>query len=282
MTFAAARVAYGTTARRELEFGGPIPVMESYEETGSTVNETARTITAPAGIVEDDVLLCHVVVDGSGIAGTLTAPSDTTPWVEMTQGGTPNLNLFTGLWYKVVTAVAEPANYQWTFNTAEVWGISVARFSGVDTVNPITDAGNGFSISRRNNAIGGNFDDEAPMGPINCTRTNCLLYHAFGADNNFSLAGITPSSADGEVNMFAHKHSGTAGVWHGNSHEDFPSGGGTGTRIWTMQDAAPGAEERATHLIGLQPPIGTPFFLELEGSADHVLFEDGSGSLLLE
>lgn len=271
----------GAVARRKLEFGGPIPVMESFAETGGG-NSLTRTVTAPAGIVEDDVLICHVGIDGDDGTVVLTPPVDTTPWVEMTQGELPNGTHASGLWYKVVTAVAEPASYIWTTTFAEVWGISVARFSGVDPVTPITNAGNGFSVSRLNVAVGGNTDDEAPLEAIFCTRTNCLLYHAFSADNGAILNGITPSSANGEVNMFAHLHGGSAGTWHGNSHEDFPLGGGTGSRIWTIQDNFPGDEGRATHLIGLQPLIVAPDFLQLEGSLDRILLEDDSGALILE
>ena len=281
MTFAAARVAMGGISRRKLEFGGALPVMESFAETGGG-NSLTRTVTAPSGIVEDDVLICHVGIDGDAGAVVLTPPTDTTPWVELTQGEVPNGQHASGLWYKVVTAVAEPASYLWTTTFAEVWGISVARFSGVDPVNPITNGGAGFSVSRRDTAIGGNTDDKAPLESILCTRTNCLLYHALSANNQDLLDGITASSANGEVNLFAHLHGGSAGTWHGTSHEDFALGGGTGQRIWTFQDNFPGDAERATHLIGLQPPIVAPSFLQLEGSLDRILLEDGSGVLILE
>lgn len=278
--FAAARSALGMVPRRALESGVAFPVLETFVEAGGG-NSTTQNFTAPAGIAEDDVLLAHMGIDSNG-AGTFTPPSDTTPWIEIDQGTVPNNQHASGLWYKVVTAVSEPASYLWTYTQSQLWGGCIMRISGCDTAAPITNGGNGVNVQRRDGKVPSDSDTEAAFEPILCTRTNCLLIHNFSCDNNLTLGSVVASALNGEVNLFVNVHGGNAGTWHGNSHEEFQNGGGTGRRIWFMNDSFAELEERATILIGMQPPIGIPAKLELEGSADNVLFEDSSGLLLLE
>ncbi len=270
MTFAAARVSMGTIARRVLELGDVLPVSESFAHiAGGT-----PTITAPTGIVENDLLVWSLGFDGAGIGGTIfTPPADTTPWIELTIGACPNNQAYSGVWYKIVTAVAEPATYQMGISRADLSSHQMWRVSGADLTDPFV----AFSTSRLNGIPSGN---AATLLAINCTRTNCLLIHHLTTDNNFNLASIT---APGGAEVVDHiEEHGTGGQWHAVAHEDFAVGGGTGDRVWTIQDNFPHLEERCTHLIGIQPPLGVAEFLELEGSTDHILFEDDSGSLKLE
>ncbi len=165
MTFAAARVAYGVTARRLLEFGDSIPVSESFQHAFNT----SGLITAPPGIVENDVLVWGLGYEGNGTAGTtFTPPADTTPWIELTQGACPNNHSYSGLWYKVVTAVAEPASYTMASSVSEFLSHQMWRISGADLITPIV----AFSTSRLNGIPSG---DAATLLAITCTRTNCLL-----------------------------------------------------------------------------------------------------------
>ncbi len=278
MTFAGTRCASGMALRRALELGGDIPVMESTADAGGG-DDTTKTVTAPAGIVEGDVLFCGIGIDGNGSQDqVLTPPSDTTPWIELDQGATPNGWAVSGLWYKVVTAVAEPASYMWTSNQPQVWAILIWRVSGCDTADPIAD----WSVVRRDGAIGGDNDEDAPFEAITTRRTNSLLLHLLSTDNNIGIDSIT-EPGDTEVVDIKHVHGGSSGTWHGCAHEDFPEGGGTGPRVWTLNRANfAGLEERCTHLIALQPPVETPTFLLLEDGVSLVILEDDSGNLKLE
>jgi hypothetical protein len=93
----------------------------------------------PAGIANDDVLVCAIgnsgfTLDGSSLsAGTGLGPP--TGWVGML---TSNRDI--ALFYKVITnAAGEPSSYSWTNNTgtplSNVRGIVLA-FTGVDTTTP--------------------------------------------------------------------------------------------------------------------------------------------------
>ena len=273
MTFAAARVSMGVIARRALEFGAALPVMEAFSDAGGG-DSTTRLITKPTGAAENDLLVCAIGIDGGP---TLTPPSDAVPWIEGTQGLTPNGFFAGGFWYKIAGA-AEPADYTWTSSLSEFWAMTMWRVSGVDTSNPVP----AFSTKRANGADGGNGDGTVVLPSVLTGRSNILLLHHTALDNSITLTDL---AAPGGIEVLdqAHNHGGTNGLWHGAAHENFVDGGGSGDKVWTATDeTSPGFAYRINHLIAVQPPIGTPSFLQLEGSTDRILFEDSSGSLKLE
>ncbi len=279
MTFSPPRVATGMVGRRALEFGGAMPVVESFTNADGG-NDTTRNITKPSGVVETDILVCFIGLDNNGTTQTITAPADTTAWIQLENSGCPNNFFHSGLFYKVVTAVAEPSSYTWTFSRAEFWGIHMMRISGADITDPI--AAHSFTIDDSQPAIPVPSNDfDAFLLAITCPRTNCLLLHHLTSDKNLSDSIHAPGLLE-TVTVLA-DYGGAAGVRQGAAWEPFATGGGTGNRLWHIHDnIAPDLEERSTALIGIQPATTDPDHLQKEDASGNILFEDASGALLLE
>jgi len=273
MTFSAARVAYGTTQRRALEFGAATPVMESFSHVGGS-SGTSIILTKPTSTVENDVLVCAIGHDGST---TVTPPSDAVPWVTaIAHGSVPN-GAQSSVWFQKVAGASEPADYTFTLGASESFGAVMWRISGADLVTPI--AAGATSTLRANGGTG----DNLVCPGIILTRTNVLLLIHANHDNNFATGTLFPPTEDPDfVEDISDLHGGDTGTRHGGGHEPWPTGGGTGIRNWHISDNFPHLEERCGHILGVQPPTTTPSFLELEGSSDVLLLEDGAGNLVLE
>lgn len=107
--------------------------------TAST-SGTSITITKPAGIITDDVLIAHIAHDASG-AITVTPPAG---WVQIRALNNTNY-IFSVTFYKVATT-SEPANYTFTAGGGTIWTQSggILAYRGVDTGSPI-DVENGVN-----------------------------------------------------------------------------------------------------------------------------------------
>ena len=232
------------------ETGGPIPVVESFTNADGG-NDFTRNIIKPSGVVETDLLLCLIVLDNDGDPHTITAPSDTVPWVQLENSGSPNNLINAGLFYKVVTATAEPASYTWTFSRQEFWGIHMMRISGVDITDPIN--AHSFAINNSQPGTPTPSDDfDAFLLDITCSRTNCLLIHHLGSTKRISDSIHAPGLLE-TVTVLA-DYGGSAGVRQGAAWEPFATGGETGDRLWHIHDnIAPELQERTTALLGIQP-----------------------------
>jgi hypothetical protein len=102
----------------------------------TTVNSTASSslvIPRPAGTVPGDVLVASLALNGSRIA---SAPAGWVPLTALT-GGTGNPRLYA---YYRVAGTSDPASYTWTTRASVAGSGGIARYSGVDTANPLAAA----------------------------------------------------------------------------------------------------------------------------------------------
>ena len=101
---------------------------------GTVVNTTATnlvTIPAPAGLVSGDVLVACLTLNGGGVA-TAGIPAGWTPIATVTSLANPKV-----LGYYHVAGTSEPPSYGWTLSSAVTNGAGIARYTGVNTLNPI-------------------------------------------------------------------------------------------------------------------------------------------------
>lgn len=148
----------------------------TYRSTSSAVNTAivSVTITKPAGVTTNDVLLAMVTVRS---LPTITAPSGWT-LVRSDVSGTALLQSV----YVKVAGASEPASYTWTFDvpvSAAAGGISA--YSGVDTTTPVNVSGG--------QANAASTTVTAPS--VTTTVANARLVGLFGTTNN---ATFTPPS----------------------------------------------------------------------------------------
>ena len=118
----------------------------AFESMSAVVNTTALpsvVISKPAGTIAGEVLVASLALNGSGVT---SAPSG---WVQMaavTAATNPKIYAY----YRVAGA-SEPASYTWTLSSAAQGSGGIARYSGVDTGNPldsqVSTASNSASIS---------------------------------------------------------------------------------------------------------------------------------------
>lgn len=220
------------------------PVFESFVHTNGG-NDLTRTVNKPSGVVEGDLLLAIMVVDG---AGTLSPPSDTNPWIELTQGVVPNNQLHGGVFYKIAAA-SEPTSFQFSNSLSEYWCLSCVRISGVNPANPIHD----FSATYLDGAPGGSGDSDIRLNGVTLAQDGILLIEFPGLDNNFNWPAPPMDPPDqGETILFNHTHGGTATVNAALAWLERDVAGPTGDIVWVGLDAFPGSEERVTFLIALE------------------------------
>ncbi len=278
MFAAALRTGFGTTPRRAIRNGIALPVLESITHVNQTSGSTSHVVTKPSGTVEGDWLIFGAAMRSA--AGALTAPGDTVPWNLIERGANGNGHQQFDIFQKFAGA-SEPASYDFTSPSSQVAGLFIARISGVDPTNPI----NARSFRNRDGADGGTGDTSMKFVAITTDITNCLMLHIAGCSGFFTFseptytgapAGVTVTHfADGSV-------TGTSGMVHLLAEEPLVSVGGTGSRQWTGNNSAAGFNGRINQLIAVAPIEGPPDKLELEATADNLLFEDSSGVLLLE
>lgn len=267
MTFAAVRIATGAVTLRSLRNGIAFPVMEAFAHI--VVNNVSTiTVTKPSGTVTGNLLVLT-------LARRNTA-EDFPGFTQNTGGWTPLWGID---WPE--TSTQEISHYSffrevqggdtnWVFNiTGTDWaGAIVYRISGHDSANPI-----GAFSSLVSPQTGSTVIIPGAISDI----TNCLVLTGICASGIFS--GGTPWTPPGvgETVIVNDKHS--SQYHHHGAWENFAAGGGTGSRTWTWSKTT---EQRHGGLIIINPIAGAPSKLELEGSLDHLLFEDSSGVLILE
>ncbi|MDH3397302.1 MAG: right-handed parallel beta-helix repeat-containing protein, partial [Acidimicrobiia bacterium] len=231
------------------------PTFKSADTTGNS-KTTQITLTKPAGIAVDDLLIAQIMIDIDDV--TFTPPAG---WTLIREDDYIGNSVAQVLFYKVATG-SEPADYTFTFDKSEDNVGSISAFSGVDTSIPIDAHGGQMALS-------GN-----PIAPsITTTVRNTLLVGFFGVDE---VVTYTPPPGMTELWDFntGAKPSISA------ADEDFAGPGPTGTRT-----ATPSATQKnIAQLVALRPAAsggaptavaGGPYGIA-EGDDDLVL--DGSGS----
>src|SRR5438876_8156695 len=128
------------TATVATSSGGSAPTFRAASSAATTVSCgspcISLTISAPAGVVNGDVMIANIVA--SGTTSTIQAPAGWT----LIRRTTSDMTLITvsyleqAVYYRV--AAAEPANYAWTSTgTGGSMAGGISAYSGVDTTTPV-------------------------------------------------------------------------------------------------------------------------------------------------
>jgi len=261
--FAAARSALGAIPSRALRIGSAFPVFQSHVHQNG--GQTNFTITPPGGTVDGDLMILHGLARWDDISPGIFE-NTTTDWDVLDSHEDPatsNQSIAHFLFSRQFVT----GDTTWSFNTPSAnSGFTIMRITGHDPAAPINAVIMGGALSETTTVCPG----------VTTDITNCLLINLFGRSRVLSGSGITfPPENDTVINSTNFTNMQQAAGW-----ENFAAGGGTGTRTW--QDTGHASERRNAAIIAIAPPEGENFFLELEGSTDNVLFEDGSGRLVLE
>ncbi len=259
MTFSAARAALATVNFRSLTSGIAIPLIEA---TAQRVGTSSNAIAdRPTGTVDGDLL---IVLQGNDSIDSVSQSSGFTNLFSFTRSDATR-NHRHSAWWKI--ASSEPATWSFTLAGNEEWDTFVYRISGHDPTTPIID------VDWTTDIIGVNVNIPAVTSEI----TNCLLIHSLMGGGSTGATFVAPG--DNEIEDYNLTGDGGAGIMVACAHEPISSGGGTGIRTWTLNHSG---ESRSGAHIYVQPVAGQVARLELEGSADHLLFEDSSGVIELE
>lgn len=114
---------------------GGVVTAGSSVSAGSAAAVTAVSVDRPAGVVDGDVLIAHITVDGSPSVSAAPAGWSTVVAPLSTYGA----RVF--VYYHVVAdAAAEPASYSWRLSSAEKWNAAIGNFHGVDAADPFDGA----------------------------------------------------------------------------------------------------------------------------------------------
>jgi hypothetical protein len=132
------------------------------------------TINKPASTATGDVLVAAVSVSNNA---TITPPTGWTPILASSNGNNVNIASY----YHVVTnAASEPASYSWGFSSSPTTSGGIARYTGVDTSNPIDVSGV---------ATGNSTQPVAPS--VTTTAANDLVVGLFASQANTSFTAPT-------------------------------------------------------------------------------------------
>jgi hypothetical protein len=206
-------------------------------------SRTNTTVTAPASIADNDVMIAYIITAAASEAPNPTAPAG---WTEIDAAidvsDTSAFNLEARTYIKV--ASGESGDYTWTHSSASSQG-AIAVFRGVDTTTPqdaTSTAANQQSSTRTWTGL--------------TTATNAAWLVAFGSDWADFSAALTPPTGMTErieVNPLIYL-----------ATEEIATAGATGNRSHTSNTQTGGASGRNTaRLIALRPSSGAaadPFF----------------------
>lgn len=223
----------------------PSTITRRSESTQANVTATtSHTITAPAGVVANDVLICAIGFNGS--PGTITTPD--TDWVEIgSELGNSNPKLYL---YRKVTTDSDTASYTWTITNTIASGMVAAAYYDVDTTTPedVTAVGT-FGASASSFSLTGV-----------TTQTDNAMLISCAACNSSSVTITENSALVAEV-----------GAALGKSTEmadgTFATAGATGTVDYTLS----ASREWSGIVVALKPASGASG-LTVTASAGQITF----------
>jgi hypothetical protein len=158
--------------------GGTITFGSAASGANSSSGASTLVLTKPSGVVNNDVLVAGITVNG-GSNTTITPPSGWTI-IRRTNNST---NVGSATYYHVVTnSGSEPASYTWNLSGSSTLRASggIVRYTGVDTSNPI-DVSNG-----------GTGSSNTPTAPgVTTTVTGDMVIGFFGLDTSGTFTAPT-------------------------------------------------------------------------------------------
>src|SRR5437867_66693 len=172
------------TATVATSSGGSAPTFRAASSAATTVSCgspcISLTISAPAGVVNGDLMIANIVA--SGTTSTIQAPAGWT----LIRRTTSDMTLITvsyleqAVYYRV--AAGEPANYAWTSTgTGGSMAGGISAYSGVDTTTPV-DVENVEWVA----AVPNYANTSLPAPSVVTTVANDLLVASFAATLNGS------------------------------------------------------------------------------------------------
>lgn len=219
-----------------------VPVFETFTVTNSPSNSTSLVVPAPAGLVENNMIVIAVTLDGN--AGNPQS-SGFTQFGVASQGSVE-------LAYLIKRATdSEPANYTVTWTGNERARITVIRVSGVVTTGAAIDQVD--VIGAANSGASGT---SSPVPAITSTVIDTLAIATIAVDSTGVQSGDGLTVANGYVDEGTPGNSGAQGVGQMLASKDLPSIGSSlsPTFGWTN------SQEFVTNqfnLIGISaPPVG--------------------------
>jgi len=184
---------------------------------------TSLTVARPTGTTDGDLLVAVIGIDNSANSLPITQPVG---WTEVfQQGKSGGGESALGVWYRI--ASSEPANYSFTWATAEEGFAAVQRYSGADASAPI-DAW----------AFNGVTNDALPIAPAVTTTVNeTLVLRIVGVDGNSHvepapLSLIHPAGTTARFELITDTVS-SGGTFGAGSDHTQEIAGSTGTASFT-------------------------------------------------
>lgn len=205
-----------SSSQEDIQLIDPTPVFESYSEASSSGNVGSLQVPMPSGTTEGDLIVAVFTHDSS--SGTLSSPADWTDlFSTLSTGGSTLL-----VSYKIAES-GESGSYTFSSTDSDQLACGIARFSGVDTSNPIN--------SQSNTNTGNNQYPECLASTT--TVENTLVLRIMGADDDdYSTPGNYPS---GHTGAFTVQSTGRYGETHcAMAYVKQASAGSTGTASFSM------------------------------------------------
>lgn len=235
------------------------PTLETYEEAGSSNDVTQLQVNKPSSTVQDDLLFAVFSKDST--VGVLSSPSG---WTDLGEGSTGSSRVLFS--YKIASS-SEPATYTFTSTDSDQMCIGVARFSGVDTSDPI-DVYSPINTGNTN----------SPTCPtVTTTASNATILRAMGADDDdFSEPSNYPN---GHLGIFTAQSTGAFGETHvALAYTTQTNAGSTGTADYSMT----ANEQWGTMTVALKPPSSVDNYeTDLEVQWTNVSYTESNEELTI-
>jgi myo-inositol-hexaphosphate 3-phosphohydrolase len=200
---------------------GSTIVRESVSQATNTTAGTTLTIPKPANVVQGDLLVSCVALNG-GTIGTTGAPAGWTRLAAVTTIANPKVYGY----YKVATA-SEPASYAWT-TTSTTSGGGIGRYSGASGLDTAATSATGAAASA------------GTVPAVTTTTANAMLVGCMSV-NSSSATLTSPAGMAQAVETGARRFELADGIQ--------AAAGPSGTKRWTFSSA----REWAGWLVALRP-----------------------------
>lgn len=202
------------------------------------------TISKPAGVLADDIMIASITVASSAIV--VTPPSGWILLRQVDRSGTNSSTLRT--YYRIATA-GDPASYAWALSGGTHVGAAggIAAFSGADPVVPIADEAGAATASSTTHLA----------SSLTTVKANSMLVtvHEYASAGTWSPpAGMTEA-----VDIASRTVPNAGGISMEMNYELRPTVGATGTRQAT---ASGNADLGATQALVINPLGGLSCFVD--------------------